>query len=245
MGAVIARPPFPPGPFLVLGLARSGVAAARALTGRGHSVRATDARRVGEEARAALLGMGAEVRDGEAGPDLLDGIATLVKSPGVPREAPLVAAALERGITVIGELELGWRLLENPFIALTGSNGKTTTVELIGHIHRTAGVPVTVAGNVGTALTSLPGTLDPAAVVVCEASSFQLEDTLAFAPDAAVLLNLAGRPPGPPPHVRELPRRQAGDLRPPAARQPRGRPGRLGARRRRRRRHARDLRRRR
>jgi UDP-N-acetylmuramoylalanine--D-glutamate ligase len=190
METVIARPAIPPGPYLVLGLARSGVAAARALTGRGQRVVATDARAVGDDVRAALLGMGAEVRDGESGRELLDGIATLVKSPGVPREAPLVAAALGRGITVIGELELGWRLLENPFIALTGSNGKTTTVELIGHIHRAAGVGVTVAGNVGTALTSLPGTLVPDAVVVCEASSFQLEDTLAFAPDAAVLLNL-------------------------------------------------------
>jgi UDP-N-acetylmuramoylalanine--D-glutamate ligase len=187
---VIARPALPPGPYLVLGLARSGVAAARALTERGHRVVAADARTVGNEVREPLLAMGAEVRDGETGLDVLEGIATLVKSPGVPREAPLVAAALARGITVIGELELGWRLLDHPFIALTGSNGKTTTVELIGHIHRAAGVPVVVAGNVGTALTSLPGTLDPGAVIVCEASSFQLEDTLAFAPDAAVLLNL-------------------------------------------------------
>ncbi|WP_157591938.1 Mur ligase family protein [Solirubrobacter soli] len=187
---MIVRPPLPPGPYLVLGLARSGVAAARVLTARGGRVVASDARRVGDDVREALRAMGAEVRDGEGGLELLEGVATLIKSPGVPREAPLVAAALERGITVLGELELGWRLLEHPFIALTGSNGKTTTVELIGHIHRTAGVPVTVAGNVGTALTSLPGTLDPDAVIVCEASSFQLEDTLAFAPDAAVLLNL-------------------------------------------------------
>jgi UDP-N-acetylmuramoylalanine--D-glutamate ligase len=190
MVRVIARPPLPPGPYLVLGLARSGVAAARALTERGHRVVASDARQVGDDVREALLGMGAEVRDGEAGLEVLDGVAALVKSPGVPRQAPLVAAALERGVAVLGELELGWRLLGNPFVALTGSNGKTTTVELIGHIHRTAGVPVTVAGNVGTALTSLPGTLDADAVVVCEASSFQLEDTVAFAPDAAVLLNL-------------------------------------------------------
>ena len=175
----------------MLGLARSGVAAARALAGRGGQVIASDALRVGEQVREALLAAGAVVRDGEDGLDLLNGIATLVKSPGVPREAPLVAAALSRGITVIGELELGWRFLaQHEFIALTGSNGKTTTVELNGHIHRVAGLPVTVAGNVGTALTSLPGTVDAGAVVVCEASSFQLEDTLAFAPDAAVLLNL-------------------------------------------------------
>ena len=75
---------------------------------------------------------------------------------------------------------------------MTGSNGKTTTTELIGHIHREAGLPVAVAGNVGTALHARsPGTLGPATTVVCEASSFQLEDTVAFAPEAAVLLNLA------------------------------------------------------
>jgi UDP-N-acetylmuramoylalanine--D-glutamate ligase len=109
----------------------------------------------------------------------------------VPQEAPVVRAARERGVLVLGELELGWRLLSCDMIAITGSNGKTTTSELVGQIHREAAIPVAVAGNVGTALTTLAGTLDPAAVVVCEASSFQLEDTVELAPDAAVLLNLA------------------------------------------------------
>lgn len=80
---------------------------------------------------------------------------SLVKSPGVPCDAPVVSAARERGLPVLGELEVGWRLLPNPCIAVTGSNGKTTTTELIGHLHRTAGLPVAVAGNVGTALSSL------------------------------------------------------------------------------------------
>ena len=92
---------------------------------------------------------------------------------------------------MLGELELAWRLLPNEFVAVTGTNGKTTTVELLGHIHREAGLPVAVAGNVGTALSSLVDALAPDAVVVCEASSFQLEDTLAFAPEGAVLLNVA------------------------------------------------------
>ena len=92
---------------------------------------------------------------------------------------------------MLGELELAWRLLPNEFIAVTGTNGKTTTVELIGHIHRTAGLPVAVAGNVGTALSGLVGRSTREATIVCEASSFQLEDTLAFAPEAAVLLNIA------------------------------------------------------
>ena len=65
-----------------------------------------------------------------------------MKSPGVPREAAVIAAARERGVPVLGELELGWRLLPNEFVAVTGTNGKTTTVELLGHIHREAGLPV-------------------------------------------------------------------------------------------------------
>jgi UDP-N-acetylmuramoylalanine--D-glutamate ligase len=188
---VIARPPLPPGPYLVVGLARSGVAAALALRARGETVTGTDSRAVDREVRERLTSAGVAVREGDAGVECLAGVRTVVKSPGVPREAPVVAAALAGGLTVMGELELGWRLLEHEFVAVTGSNGKTTTVELLGHIHRQAGVPVIVAGNVGTALASLPGTLEPATVVVCEASSFQLEDTLAFAPEAAVLLNLA------------------------------------------------------
>ncbi len=101
-----------------------------------------------------------------------------------------MAAARARGLPVLGELELGWRLLENEFVAVTGTNGKTTTTEWIGHIHREAALPVAVAGNVGTALTSLVGQLADDVTVVCEASSFQLEDTEAFAPEVAVLLNL-------------------------------------------------------
>ncbi len=102
----------------------------------------------------------------------------------------MIAAARTRGMEVLGELELGWRLLANEFVAVTGTNGKTTTVELIGHIHREAGLPVAVAGNVGAAVSGLVGKLDERVTVVCEVSSFQLEDTVAFAPEAAVLLNL-------------------------------------------------------
>ncbi len=115
---------------------------------------------------------------------------TLIKSPGVPQTAPIVQAARVRGLPVLGELELAWRLLRNEFVAVTGTNGKTTTTEWIGHVHREAGLPVAVAGNVGTAVSSLVGHIKPEATVVCEASSFQLEDTEAFAPEAAVLLNL-------------------------------------------------------
>jgi UDP-N-acetylmuramoylalanine--D-glutamate ligase len=116
---------------------------------------------------------------------------TLVKSPGVPLDAPVVAHGRARGIEVIGELELGWRLLPNEFCAVTGTNGKTTTTELLGAIYQAAGRPVAVAGNVGTPLSALAGALDPDAVVACETSSFQLEDSIAFAPETAVFLNFA------------------------------------------------------
>ncbi len=184
------RPPLPPGPFLVVGLARSGRAVAPVLRALGEQVTGCDAGAVDPAARAALESAGVTVHESTDGVDLLDGVATVVKSPGVPQDVPVVRAARERGVVVLGELELGWRLVPNDVIAITGSNGKTTTTELVGQIHREAGLAVAVAGNVGTALSSLAGTLDPAAVVVCEASSFQLEDTLAFAPEAAVLLNL-------------------------------------------------------
>jgi UDP-N-acetylmuramoylalanine--D-glutamate ligase len=190
MGAVIPRPPLPPGPFVVVGLARSGVAAALALRERGEEVIGTDSRVVDAEVRARLEAAGIKVRDGETGAGLVDGARTVIKSPGVPQESPVVAAARAQGLQILGEVELGWRLLPNEFLALTGSNGKTTTVELIGHIHRVAGLPVTVGGNVGTALVSLEGVLEADALVVCEVSSFQLEDTLAFAPETAMLLNL-------------------------------------------------------
>ncbi|HYC81579.1 MAG TPA: UDP-N-acetylmuramoyl-L-alanine--D-glutamate ligase, partial [Solirubrobacterales bacterium] len=121
----------------------------------------------------------------------LEGMHTVVKSPGVPPEAAVIAAARERGIGVTGELELGWRALPNRTVAVTGTNGKTTTVELLGHLWRAAGEPVAVAGNVGTPLSSLVGEIEPEATVVCEASSFQLEDTALFAPECAVFLNLA------------------------------------------------------
>jgi UDP-N-acetylmuramoylalanine--D-glutamate ligase len=135
--------------------------------------------------------VGVEVVLDADGVALLDGVRTVVKSPGVPREAPVISAALERGIDVVGELELAWRTIPNRFVAVTGTNGKTTTVELLGHVYRTAGESVSVAGNVGRPLSSLVGEVDADATVICEASSFQLEDSVAFAPECAVFLNLA------------------------------------------------------
>ncbi|MBJ7520001.1 MAG: UDP-N-acetylmuramoyl-L-alanine--D-glutamate ligase [Solirubrobacteraceae bacterium] len=177
------RPPLPEGPWLVVGLARSGVAAGQLLRTLGREVVCVDAGR--PDVPPEL-----DARIGTDGLAELEGARAVVKSPGVPREAPVVAAALARGIPVIGELELAWRCLPNPFYAVTGTNGKTTTVELLGAMLRAAGGPVAVAGNVGRPLSALVGELPGSAPVVCEASSFQLEDTDAFAPEAAALLNV-------------------------------------------------------
>lgn len=181
------RPALPGGPYLVVGLARSGIAAALLLHARGEQVIAVDA---GAPDAERLRAAGVEVHLDAVGTDLVSRARALVKSPGVPPSAPAVRAAREHGLPVLGEVELAWSLLPNEFVAVTGTNGKTTTTELLGHVHRTAGLPVAVAGNVGTAVASLVGTLDPAATVVCESSSYQLEDTLAFAPEAALLLNV-------------------------------------------------------
>ena len=180
------RPPLPEGPYLVVGLARSGAAAARVLAEHGDVIGCD----LGEPPEAAELD-GLEVHLRSDGVELLDRARTVVKSPGVPAEAPAVAGARERGLTVAGELELAWRLIPNEFVAITGTNGKTTTCELLGAIHREAGAEVAVAGNVGTPLASLAGSIGADAVVVCEASSFQLEDALELSPECAVLVNLA------------------------------------------------------
>jgi UDP-N-acetylmuramoylalanine--D-glutamate ligase len=117
---------------------------------------------------------------------LLDGADVLVKSPGVPGEAPLVVAARERGIPVWSEIELASRFLELPIIGVTGTNGKTTTTELLARM-----LAAPSAGNVGRALSELHDAVAaPGSPIVCELSSFQLEDVDTFRAKIAVLLNL-------------------------------------------------------
>jgi len=173
---------------LVVGLARSGKAAAEALVALGAVVTGYDRGDALEAGR--LQEIGVEVHLGLEEETLLQGIDLVVKSPGVPGETPLVADARARGIPVWSEIELGARLLSNPLLGVTGTNGKTTTSELLGAVFRAAGRPIEVAGNVGRPLTSLVGSVDPNAWVVCELSSFQLEDVETLRPQIAVLLNL-------------------------------------------------------
>jgi UDP-N-acetylmuramoylalanine--D-glutamate ligase len=172
---------------LVVGLARSGRAAALALRRRGVEVVAVD-RDASLEA-AELVTVGVDVRLGGELGSALDGADVLVKSPGVPGEAPVVQAARERGVPVWSEIELGVRLFpEHAVLGVTGTNGKTTTTELLGAVFRAAGRPVVVAGNVGTPLTGVEP--EPGAWLVLELSSFQLEDVHELRPQVAVLLNL-------------------------------------------------------
>ncbi len=173
---------------LVVGLARSGEAAALALARRGVATLGAD--RAADLDPGRLAEAGVEVHLGSEEEGLLDDVELLVKSPGVPGDSPLPATARARGIPVWSEVELGFRLLRNPLIGVTGTNGKTTTSELLGAVFRAAEKPVAVAGNVGRPLTSFDGALGPEAWIVCELSSFQLEDVHRFRPRVAVLLNL-------------------------------------------------------
>jgi UDP-N-acetylmuramoylalanine--D-glutamate ligase len=173
---------------LVVGLARSGKAAAEALVERGAEVVGYDRDEAIEVGR--LLELGVEVRLGREEEMLLQGIDLVVKSPGVPGETALVTGARALRIPVWSEIELGARLLSNPILGVTGTNGKTTTTELLGAIFRAADRPVEVAGNVGRPLTSLAGHVDETTWIVCELSSFQLEDVELLRPPIAVLLNL-------------------------------------------------------
>jgi UDP-N-acetylmuramoylalanine--D-glutamate ligase len=173
---------------LVIGLARSGTAAAEVLVGHGTPVVAFD--RVETPAVGRLREIGVEVHLGREEETLLQGIDLVVKSPGVPGETLLVSGARTRGIPVWSEIELGARLLPNPILCVTGTNGKTTTSALLGAMLEAGDMPVEVAGNIGRPLTSLVGATRPEAWVVCELSSFQLEDTETLEPRIGVLLNL-------------------------------------------------------
>ena len=139
---------------------------------------------------ADVDGLEAEVALGRWDVATLDGVGLVVKSPGVPGSAAAVAAAHARGIPVISEIELGALLLPNPLIGVTGTNGKTTTTALLGAVLDAAGWKVEVAGNIGRPLTSLVGAVAEDAWVVCELSSFQLEDVDALHPRVAVLTSL-------------------------------------------------------
>lgn len=179
--------------LVVLGLGRSGRPATRLALARLPGVRVVAVDEdplLGADVRAELEAAGAEVAVGAAA-QLPAGADLVVKSPGVPRDSRVVEAAVARGVRLWSEVEFAARFLPNRIVAVTGTNGKTTTTALTGRILEDAGLPVAIGGNIGLALAQLALGADPAAVVVAELSSFQLEHVESFRPDVAVLLNLS------------------------------------------------------
>jgi UDP-N-acetylmuramoylalanine--D-glutamate ligase len=177
----------------VVGLARSGVAAARLIRRLGGRVLASDASpldTLSPDARA-LAAQGCELWAGGHPVAAFAGAGLVVVSPGVPLDLPALAGARTRGVPVVGELELAWRAMEADALAITGTNGKTTTTALAGELLRGQPRPVLVAGNIGTPLAEHALDVAPDGLVVLEASSFQLEATDRFRPRVAAVLNLA------------------------------------------------------
>jgi UDP-N-acetylmuramoylalanine--D-glutamate ligase len=173
------------GKAVVVGLARSGRAAALLLARRGWRVVGVDAAPV---SAPELEAAGVEVRAPSDAP--VDGVDLVIKSPGVPADAAPVAAARRAGAPVWSEVELAARELPNPLIGVTGTNGKTTTTELTAHLLRTAGIAARACGNQGTPIAGLVDAVGAEEWLVVECSSFQLEDAHDLHPRAAVLLNL-------------------------------------------------------
>lgn len=175
---------------LVVGAGKSGLSAARFLLARGAKVTLTDARDAKElhlVCDDALQGLRLALG---AYPDVTEGWDFVVTSPGVPPDIAPLAGARKAGIPVIGEFELATQHAQSPVVAITGTNGKTTTTALCGQIFRDAGYKTLVAGNIGVPLTSEVDGFGPDGVIVAEVSSFQLETATTFHPQVAVILNI-------------------------------------------------------
>ena len=177
---------------LVVGLARTGVATALFCAARGALVTATEERGADQMVDAArqLREAGCTLEFGGHRAETFRKQDLIVPSPGVPAAHPGLAAARAAGIPIWSEIELAWHFLRGRLLAITGSNGKTTTTALVGHILAGAGIPSIVAGNIGTPLIARVGETNDRSVTVVEVSSFQLEHIDSFRPDIAVLLNL-------------------------------------------------------
>ncbi len=178
---------------VVVGLARSGLAACRLLRRLGAQVLGTDSQTADAlpPEVAGLRESGVELELGDHPSTALSDADLVVISPGVPRAAPFLERARAEGIPVVGEVELAYWCSQVSYVAVTGSNGKSTTTALLGALLREAGIPSTVAGNIGLPLCGVVADLPADHWVVAEISSFQLETTDAFRPRVGALLNLS------------------------------------------------------
>ena len=175
---------------VVVGAARSGIAAAELLARRGARVTLSETRQA-FDGMERLRAAGVELELGGHTAGMLAGADLIVTSPGVPVEQPAFEAARAKGVETIGELELAWRWLQGPVIAITGTKGKSTTTTLVGRMLEADGRKVLVGGNIGVPLSAQVDLSTPDTVHVVETSSFQLEGTATFRPWIALWLNFA------------------------------------------------------
>ncbi|MGM8211836.1 UDP-N-acetylmuramoyl-L-alanine--D-glutamate ligase [Virgibacillus sp. W0430] len=176
---------------LVLGLAKSGTAAAKVLLEHGIAVRVNDGKTAGnEQSINELQALGAEVITGSHPVSVLEDVTTIVKNPGIPYEHPLIQEAKNRQVPIITEIELAGQLAKGPIIGITGSNGKTTTTSLTGEMLIQSNLSVKIAGNIGTAAVEVANNADSEERLLLELSSFQLLGVQSFRPKISALLNI-------------------------------------------------------
>lgn len=177
--------------YTVIGAGKSGLAAAQLAQRLEHDVFLTESKPASAYPEAAdiLTRAGIASEFGGHSERALDADC-IVASPGVPPQSAIIRQAEERSIPIISELEFAWRYLDNPLVAITGTNGKTTTTALTAHIFNSSGRPAIAAGNIGLPLSSLVHTIDPATIIVAEVSSYQLDRVESFQPDVAMILNI-------------------------------------------------------
>ncbi len=185
--------------ILVIGAARSGIAATKLLLKNGYNVILTDTKNKEEilnnfpelndleenHSKSLELILGEQVN-----PDVLDEIDTIVISPGIPETIPIIVEADKRNLPVLSELEIAYELSHTPFLAITGTNGKTTTTTLTGEIFEEADLNTYVVGNIGEAISNYVTKANEDSVFIAEVGSFQLDRTKDFKPKGAVILNI-------------------------------------------------------
>jgi len=178
---------------LVVGLGMTGVSTARFLANRGAFVTVTDMAKEDElgDTVSIIRELGVNMELGSHKNSTFENVDLIVLSPGVPHTIPQIQKAKGKGIDVLGEIELASKFIDQPVIAITGTNGKTTTTTLLGEMLKSSGFNVFVGGNIGTPLIGYVDRKEKAEIIVVEVSSFQLDTIESFKPKVSVLLNIA------------------------------------------------------